>query len=374
MKKENVNAENLGRLLKPIFEIGSDEVKAEHQKPFGLLQQPKTPEWKWEKITMDFVTRLMRTLSGYESIWVIVDRLTKSALLLPMKKTDSMEKLTHLYLKESFIDTRKKLIAYASRQSKKYEENYTTYDLELGAIVFALRLWRHYLYGIKCVVYTDHKILQCILDQKELSMRQHRWIELLSEHDCEIRYHPKKANVVADALSRKEREKPLRVKAEHQKPSGLLQQPKTPEWKWENITMDFVTRLTRTLSGYESIWVIVDRLTKSALLLPMKKTDSMEKLTHLYLKESFVDTRSPVDIKLHIIKEPVEIIDHGVKQLNQSRIPVVKVRWNTQRGPKVTWKQEDFFKNKYLYLFSNMKKASMRNRVPGRRSRKEEMM
>ncbi|GJZ28361.1 putative reverse transcriptase domain-containing protein [Tanacetum coccineum] len=94
-----------------------------------------------------------------------------------------------------------------------HEENYTTHDLELGAVVFALRLWRHYLYGTKCVVFTDQKILLYILNQKELNMRQRRWIELLSDYDCEIRYHPGKANVVADALSQKERIKPLRVQA-----------------------------------------------------------------------------------------------------------------------------------------------------------------
>ncbi|GJS85278.1 putative reverse transcriptase domain-containing protein [Tanacetum coccineum] len=108
---------------------------------------------------------------------------------------------------------REKVIAYASRQLKVHEENYTTHDLELGAVVFALRLWRHYLYGTKCVVFTDHKSLQYILNQKELNLRQRRWIELLSDYDCEIRYHPGKANVVADALSRKERDKPLRVRA-----------------------------------------------------------------------------------------------------------------------------------------------------------------
>ncbi|GJX94873.1 putative reverse transcriptase domain-containing protein [Tanacetum coccineum] len=107
---------------------------------------------------------------------------------------------------------REKVIAYASRQLKKHEENYTTHDLELGAVVFALRLWRHYLYGTKCTVYTDHKSLQYILDQKELNMRQRRWMELLSDYDCEIRYHPGKANVVADALSRKDRE-PIRVRS-----------------------------------------------------------------------------------------------------------------------------------------------------------------
>nr|GEW49980.1 putative reverse transcriptase domain-containing protein [Tanacetum cinerariifolium] len=209
--------------------------------------------------------------------------------------------------------------------------------------------------------------------KKELNLRQQRWIELLSDYDCEIRYHPEKANVVFNTLSQKERNKPLcvralmmtvhnnlpkqireaqdeamkrenvkaknlgrlikqifefrpdgthcfgnrsdkmyqdlkplcwwpnmkadiatyvskcltctKVKAEHQKPSRLLQQPEIPVWKWERIAMDFVSGLPRTPSGYDTIWVIVDRLTKSAHLLPMKKRDSMEKLTRLYLKE-----------------------------------------------------------------------------------------
>nr|GEY56281.1 putative reverse transcriptase domain-containing protein [Tanacetum cinerariifolium] len=276
---------------------------------------------------------------------------------------------------------REKVISYPSRQLKIHEKNYTAHDLELGAIVFALKIWRHYLYGTKCIVFTDHKSLQHILNQKELNMRQRRWLELLSNYDCEIRYHPEKANVVADALSRKEWIKPLRVralvmtigldlpkqilgaqteakkpenlkkedvggmmienskdlkkfkkekalimyesvhpgsdkmyqdlkqlywwpnmkadtatyvskcltclrvKAEHQKPSGLLVQPEIPQWKWDNITMDFVTKLPKTSSGYDTIWVIMDRLTKSAHFLPMREDDSMDKLTKLYLKE-----------------------------------------------------------------------------------------
>nr|GEU67135.1 putative reverse transcriptase domain-containing protein [Tanacetum cinerariifolium] len=227
----------------------------------------------------------------------------------------------------AFLMQREKVIAYASRQLRTHEENYTTHDLELGAVVFTLRLWRHYLYGTKYVVYTDHKSLQYIIDKKELNMRQRRWIELLSDYDFEIRYHPRKANVVADALSRKEME-PIRVRAlysihlgsdkmyqdlkqlywwpnmkadiatyvskcltctkvkvEHQKSPGLLQQPEIPVWKWERITMDFIVGLPRTPSGYDLIWVIVDRLTKSAHFLPVKTTNSMEKLTQLYLKE-----------------------------------------------------------------------------------------
>ncbi|GJR23196.1 putative reverse transcriptase domain-containing protein [Tanacetum coccineum] len=96
---------------------------------------------------------------------------------------------------------REKVIEYASQQLKTNEENYTTHDLKLAAVVFALKIWRHYLYGTKYTVFTDHQSIQHILDQKELNMRQRRWLELLADYDYEIRYHPRKANVVADAFS-----------------------------------------------------------------------------------------------------------------------------------------------------------------------------
>ena len=96
-----------------------------------------------------------------------------------------------------------KVIAYASRQLKPHEKNYPTHDLELAAIVFALKIWRHYLYGEKCFIYTDHKSLKYFPSQRELNLRQWRWMELIKDYDCVIDYHPGKANVVADALSRK---------------------------------------------------------------------------------------------------------------------------------------------------------------------------
>ncbi|GKF44624.1 reverse transcriptase [Tanacetum coccineum] len=96
-----------------------------------------------------------------------------------------------------------KVIAYASRQLKPYEVNYPTYDLELAAVVFALKIWRHYLYGESCDIFTDHKSLKYIFTQRELNMRQRRWLELLKDYDTNIQYHPGKANVVADTLSRK---------------------------------------------------------------------------------------------------------------------------------------------------------------------------
>ncbi|GJW33850.1 putative reverse transcriptase domain-containing protein [Tanacetum coccineum] len=118
----------------------------------------------------------------------------------------------------------------------------------------------------------------------------------------------RKANVVAYALSRKEREPPLRVralsydllvKAEHQSPSGLLVRPKIPEWKWDNITMDFVTKLPKTSQGYDTIWVIVDRLTKSAIFTPMRETDPLDKLARMYLKENALGTNLDMSTTYH---------------------------------------------------------------------------
>jgi hypothetical protein len=101
------------------------------------------------------------------------------------------------------VNTGRKVIAYASRQLRKHEKNYPTHDLELAAVVHALKIWRHYMIGNKCKIFIDHKRLKYIFTQKELNLRQRRWLELIKDYDLDIQYHSGKANVVADTLSRK---------------------------------------------------------------------------------------------------------------------------------------------------------------------------
>ncbi|GJZ07702.1 putative nucleotidyltransferase, ribonuclease H [Tanacetum coccineum] len=145
---------------------------------------------------------------------------------------------------------REKVIAYASRQLKPHEENYTIHDLELGAVVFALKFWRHYLYGTKYTVFTNHKSLQHILDQKELNMRTRHLLGILADYDCKIRYHPGKVNVVADALSRKERIKPLRVRSLvmtlHPKLPSQILEAQTEAIKEENIKAENLQGMDKT--------------------------------------------------------------------------------------------------------------------------------
>ncbi|GJY46915.1 putative reverse transcriptase domain-containing protein [Tanacetum coccineum] len=190
---------------------------------------------------------------------------------------------------------RGKVKAYASRQLKMHEKNYITHDLELAAVMFALKIWRHYLYMTKSVIYTNHKSLQHIFSQKELNVRQRHWIELFSDYDSEIRYHPGKANVVADALTtQKEASKEsaglqrgVDVMIELRNDGALYYLDRI----WVPLKGDVRTLImdeaykSKTSSGHDIIWVIVDRLTKSAHFLPMHEDYKMERLARLYLNE-----------------------------------------------------------------------------------------
>ncbi|KAG8481101.1 hypothetical protein CXB51_025847 [Gossypium anomalum] len=193
-----------------------------------------------------------------------------------------------------------KVIAYASRQLKPHEKNYPTHDLELAAIIFALRIWRHHLYGERCRIFTDHKSLKYLMTQKDLNLRQRRWLELLKDYELVIDYHPGSTKMYNDlkkklywwvGMKRDISEFVSRclicqqVRAEHQVPSGLLQPVLVPEWKWDRVTMDFVTGLPLTLKKKDAIWVVIDKLTKSAHFIPIRMDYSLDKLAELYISE-----------------------------------------------------------------------------------------
>ncbi|GJY21933.1 putative reverse transcriptase domain-containing protein [Tanacetum coccineum] len=220
---------------------------------------------------------------------------------------------------------KEKFIAYASRQLKIHEKNYTTHDLELGSVVFALKMWRHYLYGTKCVVFTDYKSLQHILDQKELNIRQHRWLELLSDYDYGTlclknrSWIPCFSNLRALIMHESHKSK----YSIHPGSDKMYQDLKKLYW-WPNMKAEIATydskcmtcaKLPKTTSGQDTIWVIVDRLTKSAHFLPMKETDSMEKLTRQYLKEVVSRHGVPVSI---IYNRDSKFTSHFWKSLNEA--------------------------------------------------------
>ncbi|EOY16887.1 Retrotransposon protein, Ty3-gypsy subclass, putative [Theobroma cacao] len=174
-----------------------------------------------------------------------------------------------------------RVIAYVSRQLKRHEQNYPTHDLEMAVIVFALKIWRHYLYEESFEIYTDHKSLKSIFLQRDLNLRQCRWMELLKDYDCIIQYHPGKVNIVADTLSRKSMGTLAHLSAERR--SIVC------EWKslgcmgLRLIFMGLVSLLLIFERGYDLIWVIVDQLTKSAYFIPVKTNYGSGKYAKVYI-------------------------------------------------------------------------------------------
>nr|GEU30335.1 putative reverse transcriptase domain-containing protein [Tanacetum cinerariifolium] len=412
--------------------------------------------WLYKTLTeicqfLGLVGYYQRFIEGFSKIARPMTKLTEKSVKYEWgeKKEKAFQLLKQRLCSAPIL--KKKVIVYASRQLKVHEKNYMTHDLELGAVVFTLMMWRPYLYETNYIVFTDHKSLQHILGQQELSRRQRRWLELLSDYDCEIRYHSKKVNVVADALSRKERTeaqkeenyvtedlcamiknlKPCadgtlclrnrswiprfgnlrdlimheshkskysihlgsdkmyhdlkklywwpnmkaeiatyvskcltcaKVKAEHQKPSvtsGSVgnatgyehRLSPTDRWSWDR-------QLPLVEFSYNNSYhTIIKAASFKALYEQLSRVHSTFHVSNMkkcLSDETFVIPLDEIQIddKLHFIEEPVEIIDLEVKRLKHSRILIVKVRWNSKRGPDFTWEREDQFKKKYLHLFA----------------------
>ncbi|GJT39492.1 putative reverse transcriptase domain-containing protein, partial [Tanacetum coccineum] len=254
-----------------------------------------------------------------------------------------------------------KVIAYASRQLKIHKKNYTTHDLELGAVVFALKIWRHYLYGTKCTVFTNQKSLQHILDQKELNTRQRRWLELLI---MTIGLdHPKQ---ILEAQT--EARKPENLEAEDvEKLVAMLcfggqskRTIQTLEDMLRACVIDFGNGWDRHLplikfSYNNSYHMSIKAAPFKALYgrkcrSPVCWAEHVSRISDEPLAISLDEIH--IDDKLHFVEEPVEIMDRGVKRLKQSSIPIVKVRWNSRIGPKFAWEREDQFRKKNLHLFT----------------------
>ncbi|GJV02932.1 putative reverse transcriptase domain-containing protein [Tanacetum coccineum] len=273
------------------------KVKAEHQRPSGLLVQPKIPEWKWDNITMDFVTKLPKTSQGYDTIWVIVDRLTMSAIFTPMRETGPMDKLARIYLKEvvtrhgiplSIICDRDPRFAsnfWRSLQNALVEFSYNnSYHASIKAAPFEA------LYGRKC------RSPVC-------------WTEV------------GEAQILGPELIQETTKKIIQIKQR-------MQAARDRQKSYADLKRTFwqTGEVKPQCYADEPLAILLDGL-------------------HF-------------DDKLQFIKEPIEIMDREVKRFKRSRIPLVKVRWNSKRGPEFTWEREDQFKKKYPHLFTKTAPSS----------------
>ncbi|GJS10672.1 putative reverse transcriptase domain-containing protein [Tanacetum coccineum] len=309
-----------------------------------LLQQPEIPVWKWEMITIDFVSGLPRTPSGYDTIWVIVDRLTKSAHFLPMKKMDSMEKLTQLYLKEImcrhgvpvsiisdrdshftsrfWISLQKALrtdldmsTAYHPQTDGQSERNIQTLEYMLPVCVVNFgSSWDRHLPLVEFSYNNSYHASIKVAPYEALYGRKCRSLVCWSEKSYADRRSKLLEFEVGDMVL-------LKILARLGPVAYTLELPE--ELKGIHSTFH-VSNLKKCLvEGY--------------IVVPMDEIQ--------------------LDDKLHMIEEPVEIIDREVKRLKQSWIPIVKVRWNSQRGPEFTWEREDQIKNKYPHLLTSKDEA-----------------
>ncbi|GJR32070.1 putative reverse transcriptase domain-containing protein [Tanacetum coccineum] len=319
-------------------------VKAECQKPSCLLVQHVIPVWKWENITMDLVTKLPKTSSGQDAIWVIVDRLTKSAHFLPMKETDSMEKLTRQYLKEVVSRHGVPVSIISDRDSKFTSHFWQLLNKALGTQLDMSTAYHLQTDGQseRTIQTLEDMLRACVIDFGKGWDRHLPLVEFLYNNS----YHTSIKVAPFEALYGRKFRSPI---------------------YWAKLG-------DAQLTGPE----IIHETTKK--IIQIKKRIAMErvicfgkrgKLNPRYIRpfkvlaKCFSDEplaipldEIQIDEKLNFIKEPVEIMDREVKRLKQSRTPIMKVRWNSRRGPEFTWEREDQMKKKYPHLFANPTPAS----------------
>ncbi|GJW28098.1 putative reverse transcriptase domain-containing protein [Tanacetum coccineum] len=355
-------------------------VKAEHQRPSELLVQPKIPQWKWDNITMDFVTKLPRSPQGHDTIWVIVDRLTKSAIFTLMRETDSIKKLARLYIREvvmrhgihvSIICDRdprfashfwrslqKALgtsldmsIAYHPKTDRQSERTIQTLEDMLRACVIDFgNAPFEALYGRKC------RSPVCWAEVGEAQLTGPDLIQETTEKIIQIKQRIQAARDRQKSYADLKR-KPMEFQV------GDRVMLKVSPWKGV-VRFGKRGKLNPRYVGpfkvLEKIGSVAYKLELPQELSRVHNTFHVSNLKRCYSDEPLAVPLEGlhIDDKLQFVEEPVEIMEREIKRLKRSRIPLVKVRWNSRRGPEFTWEREDSFKKKYPHLFTNRASSS----------------
>ncbi|GKA57204.1 putative reverse transcriptase domain-containing protein [Tanacetum coccineum] len=347
------------------------KVKAEHQRPSGRLQQPEIPVWKWEGIAINFVTKLLRTSNGHYTIWVIVDRLTKSAHFLPMREDYKMERLARLYLNE-IVARYGVLISIISDHDSRFTSRFWQSMQEaLGNRSNISTAYHPQTDG------QSERTIQTLEDMLRACVLNFRgsWDVHLSlvEFSYNNSYHSSVRCAPFEALYGRKCRSPI-MWAEVGE--GQLIGPDYADKRRKPLEFSVGDYVLLKVSP----WKGVVRFGKKGKLTPrfvrpfeiIKKIglvayrlDLPEELNGVHdtfyvsnLKKCLVDPTLQVplgvDAKLNFVEEPVEILEREIKKLKRSRIAIVKVQWNLKRGPEFTWEREDQMKLKYPHLFSNV--------------------
>ncbi|GJU57413.1 putative reverse transcriptase domain-containing protein [Tanacetum coccineum] len=350
------------------------KVKAEHQRPSGLLVQPEIPQWKWDNITIDFVIKLPKSSQGCDTIWVIVDRLTKSAIFVPIRETDPLEKLARMYLKEALGTSLAMSTAYHLETDGQSERTIQTLEDMLRACVidFGKGWVNHFLlvkfsynnsyhasikaapfealYGRKC------RSPFCWAEVGEVQLTGPEIVQETTEKIVVIKQRMQAARARQKSYADLKR-KPMEFQI------GDKVMLKVSPWKGVvhfGKRGKLNPRYVRPFKVIERVGSIAYKLELPGELTRVHNTFHVSNLKKCYAEEPLAVPLDGLhfDDKLQFVEEPVEIMDREVKRLRKSHVPIVKVRWNSRRGPEFTWEHKDQFKKKYPHLFTKTAPSS----------------